>query len=249
MPATTTTTPTSESFQRETPVSAVVGHPSVGGGMGTKGGESVVVSPPEDPDPKEPPYMPTLQPPALCPPRAPKRFPVDHPASILGQRIRVLRKSQGVTQRFLAESLGLHPSTVSAWETCRMQTDLETIGRICAVLPTSPEVLTSGIDISVFAAYPGDRNGHPEAPNPRQDGNSIFCERMRARRALLHLNTRRLSHAAGITPSQVQHIQNGTCSPSLRTACRLAAALGTTISYLVGETDNPKRTRRVPSEH
>jgi transcriptional regulator with XRE-family HTH domain len=57
--------------------------------------------------------------------------PVPHP---LGQRLRALRKAQSITLQALARDLGVHFTTVSAWERGRSEPDYESLGRLAARL-------------------------------------------------------------------------------------------------------------------
>lgn len=54
----------------------------------------------------------------------------------VGKHIRHLRTARGLTQEQLAEMLFVTRQTVSAWETGRVQPDLETLERIAAALET-----------------------------------------------------------------------------------------------------------------
>jgi len=51
-------------------------------------------------------------------------------ASTLGERIRMLRERQGLTQKALAEQLGLNDSTVTAWERGRVRKPFPKIRRL-----------------------------------------------------------------------------------------------------------------------
>ena len=57
----------------------------------------------------------------------------------IGERIRITRKKQGITQEALAEAIGKHPNLVARWERGEVKIKAETIKNIALVLgvPTS----------------------------------------------------------------------------------------------------------------
>lgn len=62
---------------------------------------------------------------------------------------------------------------------------------------------------------------------------------IRARREELGLSQERLAEAAGVHRITVINVEAGESRPSLDTVIALAAALGTTVGALLGETELP----------
>ncbi len=58
-----------------------------------------------------------------------------------GDRLKELRKSAGVTQSKLAETLGVHLQTVSKWERGVCEPDLSVLGEIASALGVTLEKL------------------------------------------------------------------------------------------------------------
>jgi len=77
-------------------------------------------------------------------PRLPKqsRAPViDTPHSLIGQRIARLRKAQGITQKELAEKIGVTRTVITDYECGRVRIYDEMLARLAAVLNASTDEL------------------------------------------------------------------------------------------------------------
>lgn len=62
----------------------------------------------------------------------------------LGSTISELRKKKGITQVELAESLGVHQSHITRWESDRVRPRQKTLDRLAELLDTSVEELIIG---------------------------------------------------------------------------------------------------------
>ncbi|HEY8414796.1 MAG TPA: helix-turn-helix transcriptional regulator, partial [Thermaerobacter sp.] len=71
------------------------------------------------------------------------------------------------------------------------------------------------------------------APNP------IIAVRIRERRERLGWTQAEPAQATGTTRATVGNYEAGRREPDAATLLRLARALGTSVSYLLGETDDP----------
>ena len=71
------------------------------------------------------------------------------PYRMIGQRMADLRRAAGrrrgerLTQRELAETLGVHQTTVAAWEIGRQKPEGDNLARLAVVLGSTPEALLS----------------------------------------------------------------------------------------------------------
>lgn len=61
--------------------------------------------------------------------------------NLFGQRLKSLRQKKGLTQRQLAYSLGISPSTVGMYEQGRREPDNSLLSQLCRVLDTTTDYL------------------------------------------------------------------------------------------------------------
>jgi transcriptional regulator with XRE-family HTH domain len=67
---------------------------------------------------------------------------------------------------------------------------------------------------------------------------SVLTERIKKMRAEKRLSQEKLAFLLGVQPNTVWRWENNRASP-MESIPKLAAALGTTVAYLMGETDDP----------
>lgn len=70
-----------------------------------------------------------------------------------------------------------------------------------------------------------------------------LAERMKYRREMLGITQRELAAKVGVTHGAIGLYETGKREPDLHTLQRIAAALQTSMSYLLGETDDPEPIR------
>lgn len=73
------------------------------------------------------------------------------------------------------------------------------------------------------------------------DFQKMFGERISQRRKELNLTQQQLGEAAGLSKQAINDIEHGRRSTLVTKAICIAKALETTVEYLAGETENPKR--------
>ena len=66
---------------------------------------------------------------------------MDKPKYELGNRIKRLRKELGISQKELAERIGVSNSRVSNWEQGINRPDADILSKLCSALQTSPSLL------------------------------------------------------------------------------------------------------------
>lgn len=66
---------------------------------------------------------------------------MDKPKYELGNRIKRLRKELGISQKELAERIGVSNSRVSNWEQGINRPDADILAKLCSALQTSPSLL------------------------------------------------------------------------------------------------------------
>lgn len=64
-----------------------------------------------------------------------------------------------------------------------------------------------------------------------------FAARLRGKRAELKYSIKQLSDASGVSEASIQCYENGSTTPLLGTAAKLARALGCDVNYLSGWND------------
>lgn len=74
-------------------------------------------------------------------------------------------------------------------------------------------------------------------------------ERLRALREKRGMTQRELADAIGVSRQAIGFYESGEREPDLTTIQKLAHALGTSVSYLVGETDDPSPPPTVAAAH
>lgn len=69
----------------------------------------------------------------------------------VGSRIREIRKSKGISATFVANKLGVHPSTIGKYETGERGVDADFLPKIAKVL---------GVDVGVFFTHELDETSN-----------------------------------------------------------------------------------------
>lgn len=69
---------------------------------------------------------------------------------------------------------------------------------------------------------------------------STISERMASLAKHRGLSQKEVAQRADVTESAMSYYMNGTRTPQSAILARLAVALGTTVDYLLGQTDNPE---------
>ncbi|WP_431728648.1 helix-turn-helix domain-containing protein [Verrucosispora sp. TAA-831] len=86
----------------------------------------------------------------------------------LGQRVRLLRAERGLTQRELAEAIGLARTSVTNLEAGRQEIGLPVLLRLAAALGVTPGVLVDGLGGSTPAVMPWLELAHAVTAAERQ---------------------------------------------------------------------------------
>ena len=67
----------------------------------------------------------------------------------------------------------------------------------------------------------------------------MIADRLRDARKQAAMTQEEVAERVGVHPLTISHFETGRVSPKLETLVRLAAALGTTVGALLGETEPP----------
>ena len=71
------------------------------------------------------------------------------------------------------------------------------------------------------------------------DFQKVFGERIAQQRKALNLTQQQLGEAAGLSKQAINDIEHGRRSTLVSKAIDIAQALGTSVEFLAGATDNP----------
>ncbi|MDR1048925.1 MAG: helix-turn-helix domain-containing protein [Synergistaceae bacterium] len=150
-------------------------------------------------------------------------------ASLLRERIAERRKKAGLTQKTLADLLKVPAATVTHIENGRCDPKTGTLSQIAAALDISVAYLM-GEEADTRRAFPAAR---------------LLRERIAERRKKAGLTQEGLSELVKISASTINRIEKGHSDPRIKELSKIAAALYTSVAYLMGEKDRPGSTDRV----
>lgn len=142
---------------------------------------------------------------------------------MIGSRIKKLIKEAGVTQKDLAENLGIPLSTLSGYITGYREPDIGTIQRISAHL-----------GMSVDSLLENSSNPRPEC---QEIGTRIA--RLRKRDGLTQIQLAKLLRVGKTT---ISNYETGYSMPDVQTLLSISVLFDVTTDYLLGRTfhSNPK---------
>lgn len=131
-----------------------------------------------------------------------------------------LRRSAGLSQAALAQSVGVSAGSVRGWESGRKIPQADVLGRLAAVFS---EALSSAVTVADFVDIP-------------ETGRTLAD--WRVLRALTQVEAARRS---GLSPSHYGALERGENALSEHTASRVAHALGLTTGEVLAAANETKR--------
>ena len=142
--------------------------------------------------------------------------------SVVGDRIRQLRKSQGVKQTDLADAIGVTFTVISNIERGYSNPKSFMVERIAEFFNVPTDYLLG-------------------RTNTRFRGNRqvVIPDRLAKLMAHQAMNPDDLAEESGMDVSVISSMMDGEMQPSLPDLAVIASALGTTIDYLIGFTEYP----------
>lgn len=169
--------------------------------------------------------------------------PDTHPAVIIGQRLRALRREKGYSQPDVAALVGCDFTTVSTWERGVHHINLDAVSAICSSMNVEIERLTHDLDISLVPLYSHDEHGRRRGPEKSFSTNrqprTPMGLRIRSLRRGLRLSTITIAQRIGCGRPHFSKLELGTKIPTDDLLSALAHVLCTTPEYLIGTTDDP----------
>jgi len=171
-----------------------------------------------------------------------------------GQRLRELRNRRGLSQRELAEIIGVSKSSANMYERDEREPSFRTLGAIADFFGVSMDYLLGRADEAgaPHAVQPPAMIGAGTAhqSRPRWDGSEGSETMARPRKSTsstqdpiamrlreLIANTRDLAGHLGVLPQSVNSWKTGQTRPSLENLCEISRFYGVTTDYILGLTD------------
>ena len=135
-----------------------------------------------------------------------------------GERLKELRKAAGITQTGLAETLNVHPQTVSKWERGLSEPDISQLGELAAALGVTLEKLCGQAEaeqtfVGCFQA-------------------EEFGKMLSERRAARGESQEQLAEAMNASTDAVSRWERGVTCPDIERLAALAAHFGMPVSRL-----------------
>lgn len=160
---------------------------------------------------------------------------------MFSEKLKTLRKKQGITQQELADAINISRSTIAGYEIEDKQPSYEVIAKIAKYFCVSTDFLL-GIDdsdIIISKKLPEPKNNYFFFffDNLLKD---IFMTRLNTALCNKKLTINDLSNITTIDVERCTAYLGGECEPSLEDLISISHALEVTIDYLLGQT--PKIT-------
>lgn len=141
-------------------------------------------------------------------------------------RIKEVREQRGLTQKYVALSLGVKGPSVSAWESGKTFPSAENLAALAELYGVS-------IDYLMGKAEDAPSQEPEDAKHPTR----FDTDRLRRLRTERMLTQAALGEELGLSESTVCLYERGDREPSFNTLCRLADFFGVTTDYLLGRSD------------
>ena len=141
-------------------------------------------------------------------------------------RIKEAREKRGLTQKYVALSLGVKGPSVSAWESGKTFPSAENLAALAELY---------GVSIDYLMGKTDDAPG--QAPEDVNHPTRLDTGRLRRLRTERMLTQAELGEELGLSESTVSLYEKGEREPSFTTLCRLADFFGVTTDYLLGRSD------------
>jgi transcriptional regulator with XRE-family HTH domain len=152
----------------------------------------------------------------------------------IGARIKQLRESKGMKRPSLAAIIGVDPNTLYRYESGAFGIKDDIKEKIAKAL---------GVPISFLMGETADLSQPTDTKNEMENRN-IVGERIKQRRKELKLNQEDSAQKVGVARQTVSSWEKGDFIPEGENLMKLAVALTTNSSYLLGETDDPTPTQK-----
>ena len=142
----------------------------------------------------------------------------------LAERMQQLRKEKKMTQKDMAEFLGIQTRTYQYYEGGGRQPDLETIVVLADLF---------GVTVDYIVGHSDERE------NPVKKKKYSFQERLKFLRTAQRISQKEMGEYLGISTRAYQYYESGERYPDFEGLLALADYFQVSIDYLVGRSDEP----------
>jgi transcriptional regulator with XRE-family HTH domain len=153
---------------------------------------------------------------------------IDEQVRAFGENMRAARLRAGLSQVALSEATGLDRAAISFLERAERAPDLSTLVRIARALDTTPADLLKGVGLAAGRAIE-----LPDAGKRPTEPGLCFGANLRAARTGAGLSQEMLAYEAVVDRAAISVYERGRREPNLRTALKLARALGSSPVVLL----------------
>ena len=154
-----------------------------------------------------------------------------------GIRLKKRRKELGLSGEKIAQELDTTRVTVSRWETGTSEPDDKTKLELARLLNTTVSYLIGETDNPEKA----DNSEKSDMKTQSPDIPDIFTERVSLLMKRNFLSKKDMAMRLHVDYSTFWRKLNGRRNVDISALIQIAEILGTTVSYLIGETDNPEK--------
>ncbi|GMQ58959.1 hypothetical protein AN1V17_33560 [Vallitalea sediminicola] len=142
---------------------------------------------------------------------------------MFSERLKLLRKNKNLSQKDLAKTLNISPSTIGMYEQGRRQPDTKTLQHIANYYGVSIDYLLGQTDNSI----------------PYSIKRVPLKDRLKEIRITNKLNAKEFGGKFGIAESTISLYESGKRNPNKELLIKIADNFNISTDYLLGRTDNP----------
>ena len=143
------------------------------------------------------------------------------------EKLKTLRKKQGLTQQEIAEICGVRQAVYAKWENAKMKPIYENLSMLACIFDVSIDYL-----LSEYIEISKERLLKLKAEREKM---KVFPQRLEELRLKKGLTQQNIADEIGVNRGSYSNWENGKREPSFEILLKLASILNTTTSYLLGE--------------
>lgn len=143
------------------------------------------------------------------------------------EKLKTLRKKQGLTQKEVADICGVKQAVYAKWENAKMKPIYENLSMLACIFDVSIDYLLSEyIEISKDKLLKLKTEG---------EKMKVFPQRLKELRLKKGLTQQEIADLVHVNRVTYTNWEKGNREPNFETLLKLASILNTTTSYLLGE--------------
>ena len=140
------------------------------------------------------------------------------------EKLKVLRKKKGLTQKSLCNMLNISQGTYAMWENGRREPNFEKLSMLSCIFDVSIDFLLSEyLEISKESYL-----------NLKEEKNNLFSVRLKELRLQHGFSQEELAEKIGIKQNSYSDWENGKCKPNYKKIEKIADFWGVSLDWLFG---------------